>query len=395
MPASPRTSTTRPPSRARASSSRSRASSASRPTNGTGRGLRRRAGRAGRRGSGGGRGGAGAHRLVQRGGLLQRRHPELAGQGPDALAVLVQGPGPVARAGEQPDRRLVGGLLQRLEREPPAGDAQRAGQVTGGLPVRRQPGQDRDELLPDGVRLALHPGLEPRGVPHHEALEQLAAGGLGGLLEPALRRQPAEPQHVDVEPGRQRHLVASGHDGVGTEGRAEGGQRATQCTAGVGEVLVGPEQVGDGVARARGSPTAPAGRGRRPPCGCRTRTGAPSRSTRGGPSSRIPITAHLVTDGRLRPPAVTMGSRNDSGTQVRHRRAIGAASIAASPAGEVHHGARPRPEHGASEVARGRRHRARQTAYASAAGPCSPSSWSWSWPRSVDSVRGAPTSRTS
>ena len=55
------------------------------------------------------------------------------------------------------------------------------------------------------------------------------------------------------------------------------------------------------------------------------RTGAPSRSTRGGPSSRIPITAHLVTDGRLRPPAVTMRSRNDSGTQVRHRRAIGAA----------------------------------------------------------------------
>ncbi len=250
MPASPRTSTTRPPSRARASSSRSRASSASRPTNGTGRGL----------GAGSGvraDGGAAAVAVVPALTASYSAVVSCSGGTPSSRDRVrthsrywCRAP---ARSPVPASSRIVAwwaGSCSGSSASHRRATRSAAGQVAGGLPVRRQPGQDGHELLPDRVRLALHPGLEPGCVPHHEALEQLAAGGLRGLLEPALRGQPAEPQHVDVEPGRQRHLVATGHEGVRAEGRAECGQRATQRAARVREVLVGPQQVGDGVARA-------------------------------------------------------------------------------------------------------------------------------------------------
>ena len=196
----------------------------------------------------GGRGGASrcrADRLVQRGRLPQRRHAELAGQRPDALAVLRQRPGPVAGARQQPDQRPVRGLVQRVEREPPADDAH--------APAR-SPAASRSAASPARTAPARAAAVAPRPRPSPRTPGRPARrsprGGRRryrprGLLETAGARA-AEPSTSTTSPGPdQPDVVTGGLDVRRADGRAQGGQRAPQRAAGVVEVLVGPEQIGE------------------------------------------------------------------------------------------------------------------------------------------------------
>ena len=140
----------------------------------------------------------------------------------------------------------MGRLVERVELEPAA----REREVARGLDVAREHGR---ELAAQRVGLSALPVLEPRRVAQAEALEQLAAELADRPLEVAGRRQRPEAVDVDLEraAAHEAHAVASGLHGFGADRRSQRRERAPQRPAGVLGVVVGPQQLGEDVARAR------------------------------------------------------------------------------------------------------------------------------------------------
>ena len=162
-PAAPSTATTRPAAPTSRQAGVQRVAHPSRPTSGQpagpGAAPARGPGPAGSgaspaAGASGGRAGTGRHGrrggrgqppgpdvVVEPGGLRQRPHRQLGVEDPDQRPVLAQRGGPLPGPRQQPDQRLVRGLVQRVEGQPALRVRHRAVQVTGGGAGRDQPVQ--------------------------------------------------------------------------------------------------------------------------------------------------------------------------------------------------------------------------------------------------------------
>ena len=140
----------------------------------------------------------------------------------------------------------MGGLVERVELEPAA----REREVAGRLDVPREHGR---ELAPQRVGLAALPVLEGRRVAQPEALEQLAAELRDRRLEVAGRGERPEAVDVDLErrAADEAHAVAGRVHRLRPDRRAQRRERAPQRAAGVLGVVLGPQQLGEHVARAR------------------------------------------------------------------------------------------------------------------------------------------------
>ncbi len=206
-----------------------------------------------------------ADRLVQPRRLLQRRHAQLARQRAHALAVLGERRGAVALLRVEPDQRAVRRLVQRVELEP----APRHREVARRLDQARQ---HQRQLAPQPVGLGALPVLERGRVAQPEALEEVAAEHGRRVAPPAPR--PRRPGSVDIDPqpgaAHERDAVARRVDEVGADRGAQRRQRPPQRPARVLGVVLGPQQLGQHVARPRAGRRAPGPPAARPPCGCRT-----------------------------------------------------------------------------------------------------------------------------
>ena len=138
------------------------------------------------------------------------------------------------------------GLVERVELEPALRDRHVAGRL-------HQPRQHRRELAPQRVRLGALPVLELGRVAEPEALQELPAEQRRGARHVAVLGERAEAVDVDGEPGPadEADLVAGGVDEVGADGRAQRRQRPPQRAPRVLRVVLGPQQLGEHVARTR------------------------------------------------------------------------------------------------------------------------------------------------
>ena len=208
--------------------------------------------------------------MVQRSGLVERAHAELAIEHAHAVAVLLHRGLPIADLGQQPDQLPVGRLVERIEREPAPRTRDRLRRVARGSEGAREPVEHRGELPVHLVARELLPVVERGAVAEAEAGEERAAVERGGLLERleaagaglvrgvpvALRRRDEPTQLVDVEPDprpRERDRVPPDLDEPGAERRLE--RRERPAEGGTRAVGVGlrPEQPGERVA-SRGAP---------------------------------------------------------------------------------------------------------------------------------------------
>jgi hypothetical protein len=194
-----------------------------------------------------------ADRLVQPCRLLERRHPELTRQRADALPVLVERRRAVAAQGVQAHQAPVGGLVQRVELEHPPRVADPVAVLAGRLGGVGQARERGGQLALERARLRALPVVVAGRVTQPEALHELAAEQLRRAREVALGRQRAEAVHVDVDAAvpHQPHAVTPGLDRLGADRAAQRGQRPPQRAARVLRVVLGPQQLGQRVARAR------------------------------------------------------------------------------------------------------------------------------------------------
>ena len=191
----------------------------------------------------------GADGLVEHRRLRERSHPQLLVDDAHALPVLVDGGGSVAALGVQPHQGAVGGLVERVEVEPPLG-------VGDGLP--RSPAAAK--AVDEPSTRAGHRPAQPLGLPRLPVVE------VGAVAEPEAGQQIPSPQRrrprdlLDVLRGHPREEVPDVDrdvvaidelDLIPRDGRAEVAQLlldhrqgAAEGAAGAGVVRIGPQQGG-------------------------------------------------------------------------------------------------------------------------------------------------------
>ncbi len=184
---------------------------------------------------------------------MKRRDAQLARERAHALPVLLERGRAVAAQRVQPDHGAVSGLVQRVEVEPAAGVRERGRPVARRLARLHEPAEHRGELASQPVRLAALPVLERGRVPEAEALEEVAPEHGGGLLERIRGRERAEAVDVDRQRGaaHQRHPLPGRLDRVGPDRPSQRRERAPERAARMLGVVVGPQQLGEDVTRAR------------------------------------------------------------------------------------------------------------------------------------------------
>ena len=209
-------------------------------------------------------------RVVQRSGLVERAHAELAIEHSHAFAVLLHRGLPIADLGQQPDQLPVRRLVQRIERKPAPRTRDRLRRVARGSEGTCEPVEDRRELPVHLVTRELLPVVERGAVAEAEAGEERAAVERGRLLERleaagarlvrgvpvALRRRDEPTQLLDVEPDprpRERDGIPPDLDEPGAEGRLERRERAAEGGTRAVGVGLGPEQTRRGSRVARGA----------------------------------------------------------------------------------------------------------------------------------------------
>ena len=257
MPASPSSTATRPSGPASPSARRSAAHSASRPTSGRSPARAGGAPPASRRGPAvSGAASSSPAPIASKRAVVDGRGatPSSALSTRTHVAVLRQRSGAVAGRGQQPDEAHAGRLVERLEVDPAARVADRRRVVArGGLEVG-EPVQRGRQLAAQAVGLQPLPVVEGRAVAQPEALEEVAAAQGDGPLElrarGVARGQRAEAADVEVERRRVRQgdAVPRRLQVLVADGLAQGRERPAQRPARVGGVVVGPQQLGQGVA---------------------------------------------------------------------------------------------------------------------------------------------------
>jgi hypothetical protein len=198
--------------------------------------------------------------VVDLGRLRQRPHAELAVEHAHALPVLAQRLRPPSARRVQADQHPVRGLVQRVERQPPAsvGDG-----VVG--PAARL--ERRDEAVERPLQLgAQHPRsvalpvVEADAVAQAEARQEVVAVKRHRGRERLHRRRPLSGRGGQVaEPGdvHDARLGVEGHGGAGdghpapSERRAQGRERAPQRGPPAVGIRVGPQQVDEQLPRLR------------------------------------------------------------------------------------------------------------------------------------------------
>ena len=157
----------------------------------------------------------------------------------------------------------MGRLLERVERQPPAGMRDRGIRLSGRLERRHEPVEGALELrsqLSGGVAL---PVVEADAVAEPEAGEQVVAverhgGGERGDRARAVAgtgHEPAEPADVDrIRLGVEPHRRAADRDPALPEGRAQRGERAPERRASAIGIRVRPQQIDEQVAALRAGP---------------------------------------------------------------------------------------------------------------------------------------------
>ena len=206
-------------------------------------------GRDGHRRLGRGRRSALVDGVVELGRLGQRAHAQLAVERPDAAAVLLQCVGPPAGSRVALDQAAVGGLVERIERQPLLGPgdglvgAARRGERADEPVERRRP------LLADALAGELLPVVERGGRANCEPREQVAAVQVDGAAEgpaapaagsAAVRRNSARSNQA---PSRSSAIDAPvGRDEPVAERGAQRRERPSQRRPRAVDVELGPEQ---------------------------------------------------------------------------------------------------------------------------------------------------------
>ena len=197
---------------------------------------------------GDGRAAALVHGVVELGRLGERPHAELTVEHAHALAVLAHGIAAAAARGVAGDQAAVGGLVQRVERQPLLGPGHGLVPPAGRHERIDEPVERRRPLAADALGGQLQPVVEGRARADREPGEQVAAVQIGGGRERvgAGRRVGGDAAELgQVEPAAgecEGDRAAVDVEEAAAQGGAQGRERPPQGRPRAVDVELRPEQ---------------------------------------------------------------------------------------------------------------------------------------------------------